>query len=500
MKAYKVLLVDDEKLIRDGLKTLVDWKGLGYEIIGEAANGLEAYEKIDELRPHLVIVDIKMPLMDGLTLIEKVYHRHINTRFIILSGHSEFEYAKKAMSLNISQYILKPIDAKLLIDKLHEEKAMIEKQLMIRYARREKILKDMVTQGYVTGEQWNDVYEIQMPWQNYQVLMANEISREADMDLVFDRLYHGLKPEAFGFMIGQDMIFLLKDKVYGRVTLQLENIIREVEKEAAAKLRVICGGVYKDPGLVHQSYKDAQDIKANLFMYEDKPVLSLYVKKDMTQVTEDFNLEAFVKLMIHASQFKDLEKMNDLMESYLTSQESSGFDEDTIIANYMHLYVKLIQGLGKEEEMSYQDFENLVGQKNLQKLHGFVKLKLLEIADRQEVEAIKNPVRRMKWMIDQEFGKDLKLEDIACELGYNPAYLGKQFKEKEGQSFNVYLDRVRILEGKRLLEDSELKIYEIAEKIGYKSSDYFTLKFRKYEGMSPKEYRNLKKSVHDDEN
>lgn len=493
MKAYKVLLVDDEKLIREGLKTLIDWEGLGYEVIGEAANGEEAFRIIDENRPQLVIVDIKMPVMDGLTLIEKVNLRHINTRFIILSGHSEFEYAKKAMALNISQYVLKPIDAKILEEKIIEERTMIEKQQQIRYARREKILKDMVTQGYVTGEQWNDVYEEPMPWQNYQVLLANETSMDADPDQVFDRLYHYLKPGAYGFMIGNDMIFLLRDKVYGKVTKNLETIIQKVKADTGGSLRLILGGKYKESDKVHQSYKDIQKIKMNLFMYEDKPVLSGYTKKDVTTKNEGFDMDSFLSTLTHAIQFKDMTKMNDLLESYLANQRNNGYDVETIIANYMHMYVKLVQSLGREEDMSYDDIESLVRQKNLMRLHGFVKLKILEIADKKEVDALKNPVERMQWMLEQEYDKDLKLEDIAGELGYNSAYLGKQFKKAVGASFNQYLDKIRIQKAKSLLLESDLKIYQVAEKVGYSSSDYFTLKFRKYEGMSPKEFRTLSK-------
>lgn len=491
--AYKVLIVDDEKNIREGLKTLINWEQLGYKVIGEAKNGEEAFKLIDQLRPQLVIVDIKMPIMDGLTLIEKVTLRHINTRFIILSGLSEFKHAKKAMSLGVTQYVLKPIDAKVLEEKLLEESSNVEKQVQIRYARREKILKDLVMQGQVTGEQWNDVYEEPMPWRQYQVLVASVISDDSDSDLVFDRLYHLLKPDAYGFMIANDMVFLLKDKVYGQVTLHLDHMIEKIKADTGASIRMILGGKYPSSDLVHQSYLDVINIQKNQFLYEDKAVLSTYQKKE-TVLVEDVHFKPFISKMVHAISFKEMSQLNDLMESYLTQQENSGVGEEAIIANYMHLYVSILKELDRSDEMSYDDFELLVRQKNLQRLHGLVKLKVIELVDKEEVEALKNPVERIRWMIEREYNKELKLEDIAGELGYNSAYIGKQFKKVVGSTFNQYLDKVRLQKAKSMLKTSDYKIYEIADLVGYSSSDYFTLKFRKYEGMSPKEYRsNTKK-------
>jgi two-component system response regulator YesN len=115
---YKVLIVDDEPIIREGMKKIINWNIYGYKVIGDAENGLDAYNKILTLNPDLCIIDIKMPEMDGLELISKIKECEINTKIIILTGYPEFEYAQKAIDLGVESYILKPVDPNILIEKI----------------------------------------------------------------------------------------------------------------------------------------------------------------------------------------------------------------------------------------------------------------------------------------------------------------------------------------------------------------------------------------------
>ena len=122
---YKVFLVDDEPSIREGLTTIIDWAEYGFEVIATAASGREAITRFDELKPDLTIIDIRMPGMTGLDVIEEVRKQHPGSHFLILSGYADFDYAKKAISFGVDGYLLKPVDEEEIIGELQRIAAVL---------------------------------------------------------------------------------------------------------------------------------------------------------------------------------------------------------------------------------------------------------------------------------------------------------------------------------------------------------------------------------------
>lgn len=486
MGKYKVLIVDDEYFIREGLKTLIDWQQAGFDIIGEAGDGKQALEMIEKYKPDLCIVDIKMPLMDGLELIEAVTKERIGTRFIILSGHGEFEYAKKAMELEVRQYVLKPIDADELYKKIIEEKQIIEKLQYTSVLTKRNMLKKIVTGKLDDYSLWNQQYEPAFPWRIYQVIAIEEKDGQVSEEMV-EALEEAFEGCAYGYISGKQMIFLLKDKAYQKVTQGLDNIRNIVEQKHDCQLYMAAGGKKTVFIEIEASYNEAAELMFNRFLYEEDTILTmdLHQKDKCGQIDTDKYLHS----LIHAIRFNDMRTINDMLEEYLEMQEQGGCSEDAIIANYVHMYVLLMTKLNQETALSRHIFEGLVVQKNLRKLHGFFKYQIVQLADQMSLETVCSPVEKIRHIIDEDYGNELKLEEIAKELGYNSAYLGKQFKSATGTYFNQYLDQVRIEKSKILLKETSKKIYEIAEAVGYSSADYFTMKFKKYEFMSPKRYR-----------
>ena len=120
MGLYRILLVDDEEEVRRGIIRKMEWEKLGFEVAGDAENGEEALEKVEQLQPDVVITDIRMPVMNGIELLKKVYNHCPLTKFIIISGYSDFEYAQSAIRLHVSEYLLKPVEKEALIAKIRE--------------------------------------------------------------------------------------------------------------------------------------------------------------------------------------------------------------------------------------------------------------------------------------------------------------------------------------------------------------------------------------------
>ena len=143
MRQYKVVLVDDEITIREGFKRLFDWEAHGCEVVGEAADGIAAINIVDTMRPDIVIMDINMPLLDGLSCIEKMMAMKENVRVVIVSSYDNFSYAKKAIGLKVDSYILKPIDEEELKQVLKKSLATLDESLIVTH-KKEKNPKDIV--------------------------------------------------------------------------------------------------------------------------------------------------------------------------------------------------------------------------------------------------------------------------------------------------------------------------------------------------------------------
>ena len=206
---YKLMLVDDEDIVRHQVIKKIDWASYGFEIVCEAENGNEAFELFEIHRPDVVISDIKMPFMDGLELSEKILEKYPFTKIIILTGFDDFEYAKKGIDLHITNYVLKPVSSKELVRILQEVKAMIDeeiehKQNLARLKRhyeqsyeqmRSGFLKGLVSGSESNGDlnEWLAYYEINLPGDCYMVTMvqidrAGEVSRTHMQDLEYDRI------------------------------------------------------------------------------------------------------------------------------------------------------------------------------------------------------------------------------------------------------------------------------------------------------------------------
>lgn len=364
---YRIMIVDDEPLIREGLKTLIDWGSYGFDVVAVARDGNDALAQFDEKAPDLMIVDIRMPVMDGLHLIEAVRERNIYTHFLILSGYSEFEYAKRAIHSKVDGYILKPVD----------EEELVKYMVLIKTQLDEESLND-----------------------KHVVLMNS--SDFFDMGQQFDALNRSVQ--------SIDLVQYL-DKLY--FVIDIGN------KEGAAKL------------LEQIGYEILQ-----------------------TNITEHQIKTQYVQLFM-----KIIHKLI-LGHSTLKSSE-----------------IELTEWIGR-----------IYNQTTYSSMQVFIASQLSAIIDHTDLNNSGTLVRRMADMIERNYSENLKLESISEAFNYNSAYLGKLFKGQTGESFHTSLDRVRINKAKELLDEG-LKVYQVAELVGYTNVDYFHSKFKKYVGKSPKSYQ-----------
>lgn len=381
----KVLIIDDEPIVREGLKNIIDWNALGFTICGEAVNGIDGLDMIMASNPELVLLDIKMPKMNGIELAQEARKRGYKGKIIILSGYSDFGYAQDAIKFGVDSYLLKPVDEEELIEFVKSTKSKIEEET--------------------------------------KLTMSFKISQQ----------------------------FFCK-------------------KNAKAM--------------------DMKDTKE---------------QKSVTSYLYDFNSEYYVTRIYSCIEAGEVEKLDGILEKLEEDLSKVQITPEKA----MGLLTSLCIQIGKKIQQNYlkeeQEFPNdtdiineIYGKDYLYDVLNYLK----SVFGRMTI-SIGNVykhgvISKVLGYIDKNSSKDIKLESLAELFGYNSAYLGKVFKSYTGENFNAYLDRKRIDNAKALLLNRNLKVYEIHERVGYSSLDYFYKKFKKYVGESPKEYRRKTGIISDD--
>ncbi len=507
----KVMIIDDEPNIREGLKTLIDWESLHCNLIGEAENGEEGFDKILSLNPDLVIVDIKMPEIDGIQLIEMITKREVDTQFIVLSGYKDFEYAKRAMECGVNHYILKPIDEDLLErkvfdiytiwkDKKRKEQALkqqcqFSKEQIVKYFA----LGHEAVEAYMSDtnyEELNRWYELGLPWQFYTVLLLDGIN---GMDFNERHLIKKKLAELSEFSLSFEsdglIGIMVKNKNYndnyGSLNFLRERVNRLIHKEVLIAVGITVNHLNE----VSKSFSFAKYLMDHRFLYENQNILH----KQMTaqqNTGQNTSYEEDIEFKLYQAVCTNQQGQVEGMRKYM---ETSGWDSERIKAFYLNVYVSVMtslvehqHGLLEREFLNPKVFEEFYRQSNLFKLHGFIKFQFLTICEYIDEMKPQNTLGKVIDYIEHHYKEDLKIETLSKVFHYSSNYLGKQFKKETGKSFNSFLDDLRIKEAKELLKETDLKIYEVAQITGFHDPDYFTAKFRKHTGISPKDYRTLK--------
>lgn len=511
----KVLIIDDESIIRKGLKTIIQWDDYGFNICGEAANGEDGLIKACELKPDLIIVDMKMPRMNGLDMIRHLRNSGINCKVIILSGYSDFIYAQKALEYGVECYLLKPIDRGKLIERVKaiydsiikekKEEELLNKSIEIS---RDKILECMVN-GEIDDyliEKSNAWYGFDFPWDYYQIILLEpdnkSVIEENLRDVVQLEIEKYLMDNKLGilFFIGMEMAIISRNRLMESNTRHFEEINRIFKKISNFDITYVIGSSVKNRKDIFISYENAHTLLSRKFIYSPDRIISekMGPKISCTDRLDSIlqeKAEKIVDKLYMAIEINSTTNMNDLMEDVKCSFAKSGNSEETIKIGYIYIYIAIMNKLltnneclkgliNIDENVLYEIFNK----KNLQQLHGYIKYKMVLISD--ELSKVK-PVNIMDKILDyinKNCGEDIKLDALAQIFNYNSIYLGKIFKNHTGKYFNTYLDMVRMEKAKQLLKDG-LRVCHVAEKVGYEDIRYFYLKFKKYTGIPPAAFK-----------
>ncbi len=538
MNEIKVFLVEDEMVIRRGIKNSIDWEKEGYIFCGEASDGELAYPMIIKEKPDILITDIRMPFMDGLELCKLVKKELPDIKILILSGYDEFDYAKEAIRLGVTEYLLKPISSGKLLEALNGVSESI---------RREKEDKDLLHK-YMEEMRENTEHEKQKFFEqmiagNLSMADALETGKKYEMNLsagmynlLLFRFTLGEENRKSGELLGEaeyaieklterlEYVFEFQRGVEGWAFLlmadneeQMSERVKELSKDLEEIMKnystiAYFGGIGQPVARLRElerSFREAERALAARFTMELNRIISV----------EDIRMAQNVDTLddIEITSFGEIEKTRTMLEKFLNNGAEDEIDEfvdvyiselpeenlkSVLMRQYiiMDAYIVMmsfcekIEGIEGEMQAQSEELKNSMKTiQTLEEIKNYIKMLLKKIIGVRDtisgrrysdiIEIAKDQIRKT-YMSDE-----ISLNTIAAEVGMSPSYFSSIFSKEMGKTFVEYLTEIRMDRAKELLMCSSMKTSEIGYEVGYKDPHYFSYIFKKTQNCTPKEFR-----------
>jgi two-component system, response regulator YesN len=511
---YKVMLVDDERIIIDGISKVIKWESIGTSLIGTAKNGIEAYEFLSQNQPEIVISDIKMPGMNGLELVKKVYENFPEIRFILLSGFSEFDYAKQAMEYGVKHYLLKPCNENTIIDALSEickelnqekERESFIKNMketletVLPYAKEQK-LKEFVTNIYDHGDlnTYQNLYQIDLSSSNVRLVLF-QLEGHFQIEQLF--ALKNITEKIFGdnilsCTVGELILILVEDE--GDYPL-IQKKIEKIRDTFFQYYQLDCTIAVSDSGklsVANKLYLEALDCLHYRFYLGEGSIIT---KKDITLINEcveqDFYYDdqKFCRL-VKSGYWEDVEKeITSFFKRFIDSRNDI-YATKSYVIQLFNTMIRLCDPVSMNTYLSKLPI--LMELNTIQNMQSFFQSITKEITSgfyQQNKNKHSSIISKVIDIVNEHIDDpNLSLQWVANEMLYmNADYLGKLFKKETGEKFSNFLTRIRIEKAIQIIEtESDVKIFELAEKIGFgENSQYFSQVFKKQTGYTPSEYK-----------
>ncbi|TAH72905.1 MAG: response regulator transcription factor [Anaerolineaceae bacterium] len=501
---YQLMIIDDEPIVRAGIKNLLPWSNYNFEVCAEGVDGKDGLKKVLEYSPDLVLVDVKMPGMNGIELIREAKKQGFEGKFIILTGYSDFEFAKSAVSLGVRAYLLKPIDEEELCENVEEVLAELEakKNLDDYYSLSELKARQVVLRRLLQPFEDKEsirreikLYGMDFKYNNFCVAILSQKTEDSGQEITVNSEKKELIQKGIAnvdsIVVDNNLVLICKDINYINVREQLLKNNERMKREYNDSFFISIGHDVANWEDINFSYECAKLLTDYKFLYKELEAVSIDDLKTVYMEGKGNFAEPICELI----DIGDKDSIEETLRNLKSFYKSKVMNETEIKVQVIQNIVLLFGMLEKkylDKVAEFPDFDmaidNIKKSDSLDEMMKFVNMFSIEVADKIGITTTDNIVKRVLAYMERNYVQDLKLEDIAKIFSYNSAYLGKVFKKIAGDSFNSELNRIRIDNAKRLLLETDLKVYQISEQVGYSNTDYFYTKFRKYVGLSPKDF------------
>ena len=528
MEKYSVLLVDDEEDVIQIIMKKMDWESMGFQIVGYAHNGVEALEMAEELQPDVVMTDIKMPYMDGLTLSRKLKELYRTVKIIIFSGFDEFEYAKEAIQIEVEEYILKPIDAGNLkevfgrirekIDREMDEKRNVDK-LREYYMESIPILQENFYTSLIDGRIPED--EIDRYVDDYQISLTGPYYVVSILHISTTNIPPNMNTFLLGVSVKKLAEEHMEDEWKSRILMYLGDIVVITQLESQEQITeftdfmdqlcrlakhvceatVTAGIGYVSNNLpdIRLSWQGARSAVSYRVIYGNARAINIAEIDPMENADERWEEQEIQKILkkIRMGSREELEEEIDhCIHKFM--------EDGTTMQKYQIFIMGLITEIFRFCTNNQLDIEEFYGEKSAvfekcMQMESPEELErwLLEIGEKlqetvqQERQATTKSFasKAVEYVQEHYSDRNITIESVCKELGVSAAYFSTIFKKETGKTFISFLTDYRMEKAVELLMTTNDKTYIIAEKVGYADPNYFSYAFKKQYSMSPSKYR-----------
>lgn len=535
----KVFLVEDESIVREGLRDNIPWQQYGYEFVGEASDGEMALPLIQKTKPDVLLTDIKMPFMDGLSLSKLVHQEFPEMKIIIISGYDDFEYARGAILVGAEQYLLKPITRAAL------QKALAELKTKIETEREQKNYQEKFQSEAREYEQFSrtdffvKVFEGRMPVQDmyeeaaklslkinapcYNILLFSlQEKRTAEDRGTESEGFARKREELLHYFIRypENLVFRWNVNTYGVLIKGSAAQMQELGARCLENVDRIChpaedlldwyvalGEPVERLSLLAECYSKANHLFAYRFL---RPQLHVFTVETMGRIVpekeEGGSIRDIDPAKMEAELIRDFllqgarDEVADFVENYLLAVGEAL--QSAMFRNYLtlHVYFAAVSyveslGCGREELLRLLNDGGLTpeGQYDVDALPdylcGLIE-RAMELRDRESDNQSKHILKKALTYIEENYSQEsLSLNSVAGEVNVSANYFSAIFSRAMQVTFVEYVTGKRMEKAKKLLRQTQMHTGEIAQEVGYKDSHYFSFVFKKTQGCTPREYR-----------
>ncbi len=537
----RVLIVDDEAIVRRGLRKTIEWEKNGFELIGEADDGITAIELTKSLKPDVIITDVCMPIMDGLEYIKDLQADGCKSKIIILSGHDNFDFAQKAIKYGIFSYILKPVDNKILINILLKIKKTIEfeKKNNREINQLKKVVKDnyiklkedflfkLIKGNYEKEENLDDMLEyfdigdinklhgiMVVEIDNYSLAFKSLTEEKRQINkfmivnicqkilqeygsgyafngerehtvVIFNFAYNKSEMEKYrlSLTIGERIKKKINDHLELTVSIGISRSNNGMDNLKNSYMEALEAVAYKSwigkNSIIFFKDINAMECKTFEYPYEIEQAILAGLKRNSIDCVQQAVDEYFDYILKYKNLPMQYIKKQVLALVFMIDRNmlKSGIETDAVFGEPF-IPNKFISGYETINDL--RDYLMSI----LKKINSFIREK--------KHNKFRMEISRALDYINLNCNKHIDLNVVAEYVHLSPYYLSRLFKEQTGMNFVDCLNKIRIEKAKELLENGKFKVFEVAERVGYKDNAYFGQMFKKHVGISPGSYKKNK--------
>ncbi len=537
----KVFLVEDESIVREGLRDNIPWEQYGYQFMGEASDGEMALPMIRKLQPDVLITDIKMPFMDGLSLSKIATQEIPGIKIIIISGYDEFEYARQAIRVGVEQYLLKPITRNALqkvlleirekIENEQEQKNYLEKfqkemDEYEQYSRRnflEKVFEGQLSLQQIYEQAQKLSLELDAPGYNLVMLSLQEKRKNLEDSLRESESFEKIGEEVFRYFLrfSEYLPFRWNISLYGvlikgetenmeELTERCINNMKKIcmEEQASLEWYLAVGKPVERLSLLPECYSRVNHILAYRFLSPGQHILTEKEAEGFLPGTKTEGFDRVETTKVDPEIIRGFltegkqEEIEDFVNGYLggvSEALNSKLFRDYLLLNVRFTTIAYVESLGirQEDFIAEEDHDRLHKiSVSKEEIHAYmVELlnRAMKLRDEESENQSKRILKKALDYIEENFSQEsFSLNSVSGEVGVSGNYFSSIFSQEMEMTFIEYVTKKRMEKAKKLLRQTEKHSGEIAAEVGYKDPHYFSFVFKKTQGCTPREYRNGK--------